>query len=125
MRNKFTKIIALLLLVIIGHLNYNQVVNLHAHLINGEVIYHSHPYKHDPADKSPYQSHQHSPLDLFLLEQISNPVATLFPFIICLIAPIHEIFKIIPRFLQNIPLKQYLFYKIYRAPPFTSLFDFI
>ncbi len=32
----------------------------HAHLVNGYIIIHSHPFKHDPEKKAPFQSHNHS-----------------------------------------------------------------
>jgi hypothetical protein len=49
----------LLLILFIGY--YCSITMFyHSHLVNGHVLNHSHPYKHDKNNKSPFEPHQHS-----------------------------------------------------------------
>mgnify|MGYP006286896655 FL=1 len=67
-------IISLLLIPLIAGVTFNAIKNGHFHkLWDGEVIYHSHPYKKDtsPPD-SPFQKHHHSPSEYLLLHQITH-----------------------------------------------------
>jgi hypothetical protein len=45
----------------------------HIHMVNGHVINHSHPYKHTPFNKNPYQSHSHSSAAYNLIQQLNEP----------------------------------------------------
>jgi len=44
----------------------------HAHLVNNHVIAHSHPYKHDPLNSSPFQSHSHSSFAYSAIGQLNQ-----------------------------------------------------
>ena len=44
----------------------------HAHLVNGQIICHSHPYKTEPNSKNPFESHSHSPDAYTLIHQLSE-----------------------------------------------------
>ena len=44
----------------------------HAHLVNGQIICHSHPFKSEPNTKNPFQSHTHSPEEYALIHQLSK-----------------------------------------------------
>ena len=46
----------------------------HAHLNNGEVIVHSHPYRHDPSNKSPFERHKHSKGEYALIHHFNKTV---------------------------------------------------
>jgi hypothetical protein len=62
----------LLLLLFIG---YYSCITLffHAHLINGVVIVHSHPFRKNP-DSGPFQSHSHPPSAYLLIHQLNKPL---------------------------------------------------
>jgi hypothetical protein len=67
-RKRFLGIfLALLFMMHYGSMNFFY----HAHLVDGNVIVHSHPYKQDPNNKTPYQSHSHT-AGAYLLLQIFN-----------------------------------------------------
>ncbi|MBN1144056.1 MAG: hypothetical protein JXA72_06525 [Bacteroidales bacterium] len=65
----------LLLLVFIG---YYSSLNLfyHAHIINGQVVYHSHPYKSNVSKQSniPLPKHQHSQSEFYLIQQLDKSI---------------------------------------------------
>lgn len=66
-----SRIIAIFLLIVAGLFQYNLVVNRHAHLINGRIVYHSHPYEPSKSS-SPYQNHTHSGHQFKLLHSTDN-----------------------------------------------------
>ncbi|HOI32487.1 MAG TPA: hypothetical protein PLC47_06965, partial [Bacteroidales bacterium] len=45
--------------------SYSQITSLHNHIVNGVMVSHAHPYKHQ--DKVPVQNHDHRPVDFALL----------------------------------------------------------
>lgn len=66
----------LLLLVFIG---YYSSLNLfyHAHLINGQVVYHSHPYKKYSQPKTGEKkspAHQHNKDEFYFIQQLDKSV---------------------------------------------------
>ena len=44
----------------------------HMHLIDGQVIVHSHPFRNAPIKDTPYQSHQHSSESCNLIHQMNQ-----------------------------------------------------
>lgn len=62
----------LLLFLFLGY--YSSIVLFyHSHLLfNGVVISHSHPFKSDPDNKSPFQSHSHSSTAYNLIDQLNQ-----------------------------------------------------
>jgi len=61
----------LLLLFFVGY--YGSItLYVHAHLINGQIVYHSHPYKPIPVNNSPFQSHSHSSATYNLIQQLNE-----------------------------------------------------
>ncbi|MCE5344996.1 MAG: hypothetical protein LLG13_01745 [Bacteroidales bacterium] len=46
----------------------------HAHYVCGNVITHSHPYRHDPENKTPFPSHSHSSIAYNLIDQLNKIV---------------------------------------------------
>lgn len=44
----------------------------HAHLVNGQIICHSHPFKSEPNNKNPFESHSHTPEAYTLIHQLSE-----------------------------------------------------
>jgi hypothetical protein len=62
---------ALLLFLFLGY--YSSITLFyHAHLINGEVLVHSHPFKSDPNNNTPFQSHSHSSAAYNLINQLNE-----------------------------------------------------
>lgn len=67
-------IVSVLFIPIIVGITISSVLNGHYHkLPDGEVVYHSHPYKEDtsPSD-SPFQKHHHTPSEYFLFQQLTH-----------------------------------------------------
>ena len=46
----------------------------HAHLINGQIVYHSHFYKFAQNNKSPFKTHSHSSSELTLIQDFNHTV---------------------------------------------------
>ena len=95
----------------------NFAINGHYHkLPNGEVIHHSHPYKHNKNNKLPFEDHHHTDSEYFILDQISKPL-----FLLNILFILHLItssFKEINLFnVLNLPSKKYCFSNNYRSPP--------
>ncbi|MFO7370644.1 MAG: hypothetical protein R6X09_10275 [Bacteroidales bacterium] len=66
----------LLLLLFIG---YYSSLNLfyHPHLINGKVVYHSHPYKNSEGQntgKKPLPAHQHNKDEFYYIQQLDKSI---------------------------------------------------
>jgi uncharacterized protein YegP (UPF0339 family) len=63
----------LLLFLFIG---YNSSITLfyHAHLLNGQIVFHSHPYKHNKESKNPFESHKHTSKEFFQIQQHNKTV---------------------------------------------------
>lgn len=60
-----------LLILFIGY--YGSITAFyHSHLVYGNVISHSHPYKHNPFNKSPFESHSHSSAAYNLIQQLNE-----------------------------------------------------
>jgi hypothetical protein len=125
MKQKIYQKITILLLIFIGYFQYNLIMNRHVHLINGHVISHSHPYQTNPIGKSPYQSHSHSALAFFLLDQISNTSSTVVLFSEFLAVLFLFIRAILPLYAGSIPSPKYLFYHSSRPPPKTVQMNLI
>jgi hypothetical protein len=62
----------LLLILFLGY--YGSITMFyHAHLlVNGVIITHSHPFKSDPNNKGPFQSHSHSSSAYNLIDQLNQ-----------------------------------------------------
>jgi len=119
---QFLKILSVSFLIIsTSWLFTNAVVNQHSHITsNGIIITHSHPYTADKNSQSPFQSHKHSTNIVFLLDQFSNPLIS-FIGIFFLIAIIGQIvLSLFSKYIFRVPLKDYFFSGIYRAPPALS-----
>lgn len=60
-----------LLLLFLGH--YSSITMFyHAHIVNGRVLSHSHLFKHDTSNKSPYKSHSHSSSAYNYIQQLNE-----------------------------------------------------
>lgn len=44
----------------------------HTHTLKGEVIVHSHPFKHDSSNKSPFENHNHGKGEYALIHLLNN-----------------------------------------------------
>ena len=61
-----------LILLFIGY--YGSITLFyHAHLVNNQIIVHSHPYKHHPLDHTPFESHSHTASAYSLIKQLNEP----------------------------------------------------
>lgn len=74
MRNqKYTvDIFKVLLLFLFIGFNGSLTLFYHAHSINGQIIFHSHPYKSNKTSSVPYPSHKHSPVDFIHIQQLNE-----------------------------------------------------
>lgn len=65
---KYRAALALLLLVVVSSLHYNNFTNLHYHILdNGQLITHAHPVQDSEKD------HSHTAEELVWLEMITHP----------------------------------------------------
>jgi len=112
------KYIIILLFPAISWLFINSAINGHYHkLNNGEIIYHCHPYKHDKNKNSPFEDHHHTESECLIIAQISNPLVSLFVFLISIGQFIPLCKEIILSEDFNLLLKTYLYINNYRSPP--------
>jgi len=65
-KESITSILKFSLLILFIGYYCNMTLFYHAHIINGEVIIHSHFYKSDSDNKTPFKNHSH-PLSAFNL----------------------------------------------------------
>jgi hypothetical protein len=71
-RNKYNKIIPLLLFMVFSFILMNYIFFLHSHtLSDGTVIYHAHPYHKNSSDESG-EKHHHTILEYVILEQFQT-----------------------------------------------------
>jgi hypothetical protein len=63
-------------LLLILFLGYYCGITLffHAHLVKGEIIVHSHPFRHDPSNKSPFEQHKHNKGEYALIHLLNKIV---------------------------------------------------
>lgn len=114
---KFSRYGLIILFPLICWLFINNTANRHSHQLKaGYIITHAHPYERNHTDKSPFQSHNHSDHELFILDLISNAVVILsIPLFIRYFQTLLEEIKIkhisISPYIHNFNLQQY------RAPP--------
>jgi hypothetical protein len=110
-------------LLLVIFISYYSSLNLfyHAHLINGQVVYHSHPFNraHDNKNgEGPSQSHHHNKTEFYYIQQLDKSLwedliekpnlPELFTF------PIESIIADLPGFLTTAIYSSVRF----RAPPF-------
>jgi hypothetical protein len=71
-KNKISVVFRFLLLLLF--VGYYSSISLfyHAHLVNGVVIVHSHPFQKS-LNNGPYQSHPHSTSAYILIHQLNQP----------------------------------------------------
>ena len=119
-QSNFSKLVAFSLIIVMISFKYNMIVNRHAHLENGHIIYSSHPYGHDPGHKTPYPSHQHGLLDFLILDQVSDQNSILIASVFSFTGFICKISEISAEYSQDKALQQYFCYKICRAPPVSA-----
>jgi hypothetical protein len=50
----------------------SMTLYFHLHFIYNQVIEHSHPYKRNPDNKSPFQSHSHTPDELSYIKYLNE-----------------------------------------------------
>lgn len=67
---RIVPVLALLLIAVFSCQIYNKTVYTHSHkTVDGRIITHAHPFS-KAADSTPFKSHQHSQIELFLLESL-------------------------------------------------------
>ncbi|MEI8204542.1 MAG: hypothetical protein WCH34_16085 [Bacteroidota bacterium] len=120
MKRYIVKFICIFLSVTTLWLFCNASINQHSHLINGRIITHSHPYAKDKSNNSPFQSHQHTSFELFLLDQIANPVTLLMLFLGISGFVFRRRFSYLIQYVSFVPKTDYLFFGNFRAPPALS-----
>ena len=119
---KHIKYLFLLIFPAVCILFYNTAINIHSHQLGGNIITHAHPFTKNSETSPPFQNHQHTTVELFLLSKVFYLFATI---IICIAA-----FKILLSF-QNktrliIPVspirESFPSFDKSRAPPYFSNF---
>ena len=107
---------SLLFLLVLGLYSSNTMF-YHVHLINGYVLSHSHPYKHDKNNKTPYESHSHSSSEYRFIQQLNEANWKDTAALVEISSPV--IFYFEPLFVYNTPfikVSDYSFGQL-RAPP--------
>ena len=96
----------------------NSAINSHYHkLQNGKIVQHCHPFKHNENNKSPFEDHNHTDFEYYILDQFSKPLALFSLFCIFFSITIAcEQIKYLS--ILILPLKNYFFSDNYRSPPF-------
>lgn len=117
---KISRFIIPVLLVVVFCFVSNATLNQHYHkLSSGLVVKHAHPF--DKGDiGNPFQEHQHSTSEFYLLEQISNIVFWIYLFIFLIASCLLTGEIIIFPLLITHKKRDIYFLKHYRAPPCTS-----
>lgn len=75
MKNLFKNInIAAKCLLLLLFLGFYSSITLfyHAHFVDGHILSHSHPYKHDKNNKTPYEPHSHSSSAYNYIQQLNE-----------------------------------------------------
>ncbi len=67
-------VIFLRFMLLILFVSYYSAITLfyHAHLVNGQIIVHSHPYIKSQDKQNSFQSHFHSPASYSLIQQLNQ-----------------------------------------------------
>lgn len=77
-RRKIRQLLVLLSLPLVIWLYHNQMVNWHYHQMdNGAVIKHAHPYSSSRIPGKPYQDHQHTTAEIFMLALLFSSASLL------------------------------------------------
>ncbi len=75
---KIKQLLVLLSLPFVFWLYHNQMVNWHYHVMdNGAVIKHAHPYSSSRIPGKPYQDHQHTTAEFFMLALLFSSTSLL------------------------------------------------
>jgi len=71
--NKYTSYFfrSLLFFLFFGYY-INLTMFYHAHFVNGHLLGHSHLYKHDGSNKTPYESHSHSSSEYSFIQLLNE-----------------------------------------------------
>jgi len=115
---KIGKYFTFILFIAAGWLVFNSAVNGHYHkLANGDIVYHSHPFKHSESSNSPFEEHRHNRTELLLIFQVSNIIFLLTVVLgIVIKLPVFHYKKFIFKGI-HIPSQQYRSAISYRGPP--------
>lgn len=70
LKNKISVFLKYLLLILFVSYYSGITLFYHAHLVNGEIIVHSHPFVNSKNKQSPFQPHSHSSASYFLIQQL-------------------------------------------------------
>ncbi len=89
----------------------------HAHLVDGHIIFHSHPYKSEPNNKSPFQSHNHSPAAYNLIHGFNKTNWKEAPTIAQTPKPVVINFTFAVNYFSSGIISNYYFISPLRAPP--------
>lgn len=72
LRRKIYNIFKYFLLILFVGYYCGITLFYHAHTLKGEVIVHSHPFKHDSSNKSPFENHNHGKGEYALIHLLDN-----------------------------------------------------
>lgn len=117
-KNKTTLILTRFILVFLSVGYYVSVTTFyHSHFVNGEIITHSHPYKHDPLNKGPFENHKHTPLDYQFIQQMNESVWDNTEVQPLLPLPYGQYYDIVSIVAESQPVSLELQVLLLRAPP--------
>lgn len=67
----YIKLLAAVLVIVVGILAVNSTANYHLHrLPNGQIVAHSHPFNNTSDNNCPIKTHSHSQFELFFFSSI-------------------------------------------------------
>lgn len=117
LKNKISVFFKFLLLILFVSYYSGITLFYHAHMVNGVIIVHSHPFLNSKNKQIPVQSHSHSSACYFLIEQLNQTNWEGSPDIPQIPVPIivwyeHKVDSSFPL----IPLSPYAYAQL-RAPP--------
>ncbi len=107
-----------LVLLFIGYY-ISSTMFYHAHLVNGYLLSHSHPYKRDKNNKYPYESHSHSSQAYSYIQQLNEASWKDTASVVEITSPVISHFECIV--LYNTPFVKATTFSVslLRAPPVT------
>jgi hypothetical protein len=70
----FSRIFRYGLLFLFSGYHSSLTLFYHAHLCNGQVVFHSHPFESNKNASLPFASHAHSPADLAYIQELNESI---------------------------------------------------
>jgi len=112
--HRLRAVLSILLIAVLTTLMLNRLVYIHVHILpDGTGISHAHPFSKSHAD-NPDNSHQHSSLEFYLLDQLDTLILVLLA--ACILKPFATISRL-QKSINELLLTAHVFMHQGRAPP--------